>query len=97
MSGGDARRVLLEGRVQGVGFRWHARLEARAVGVRGWIRNLEDGGVEAHCEGDPDRVEELLGWLEMGPAGARVDRVDVQIVPAEGCAGFQIVRAGDES
>ena len=86
----EARRVILEGRVQGVGFRWHARLEARAIGARGWIRNLDDGSVEAHCEGDPDRVEELLGWLEMGPAGARVDRVDVRLVPAEGLAGFEI-------
>ncbi len=86
----EARLVLLEGRVQGVGFRWHARLEARALQVAGWVRNLEDGGVEAHCEGDPDRVEELLGWLEMGPAGARVDRVDVRRAEVEGHGGFEI-------
>lgn len=86
----EARGVLLDGRVQGVGFRWHARLEARALQVRGWVRNLEDGGVEAHCEGHPDRVEEFLGWLELGPAGARVDRVDVRIAEVEGHPGFEI-------
>lgn len=86
----EARRVLLEGRVQGVGFRWHARLEARALEVQGWVRNLEDGGVEAHVEGHPDRVEELLGWLEMGPVGARVDRVDVRLAEVEGLLRFEI-------
>ncbi len=86
----EARRILLEGRVQGVGFRWHARLEARALEVKGWVRNLEDGGVEAHAEGHPDRVEEFLGWLEMGPAGARVDRVDVRLTEVEGHPAFEI-------
>ena len=86
----EARGVVVEGRVQGVGFRWHSRLEARALRVSGWVRNLEDGGVEAHCEGHPDRVEEFLGWLEMGPAGARVDRVDVRLAEVEGLPGFEI-------
>jgi acylphosphatase len=85
-----ARLVLLEGRVQGVGFRWHARLEARALQVGGWVRNLEDGGVETHAEGHPDRVEEFLGWLELGPAGARVDRVDVRLAEMEGHSAFEI-------
>mgnify|MGYP003782610373 CR=1 FL=1 len=88
--GAEARLVRLGGRVQGVGFRWHARLEARALQVAGWVRNLEDGGVEAHCEGHPDRVEEFLGWLEMGPAGARVDSVDVRLTGVEGHGGFEI-------
>ncbi|MDG1049286.1 MAG: acylphosphatase [Planctomycetota bacterium] len=85
----EARLVRLGGRVQGVGFRWHARLEARALRVAGWVRNLEDGGVEAHCEGHPDRVEEFLGWLEMGPAGARVDSVDVRLAEVQGHDGFE--------
>lgn len=85
-----ARLVVLEGRVQGVGFRWHTRLEARAIGVHGWVRNLEDGSVEAHVEGHPDRVEELLAWFDDGPTGARVDAVDVTAVETQGQRGFEI-------
>ncbi|MEM9382915.1 MAG: acylphosphatase [Planctomycetota bacterium] len=85
-----ARHVVLEGRVQGVGFRWHTRAEARAIGVRGWVRNRDDGGVEAHLEGHPDRVEELLAWLDDGPSGARVDAVDVRIAEPGALPAFEI-------
>ena len=85
-----ARHVVLEGRVQGVGFRWHTRAEARAIGVRGWVRNCDDGSVEAHLEGHPDRVEELLAWLDDGPSGARVDAVDVRTVAPEALPAFEI-------
>lgn len=86
----NAVRVLLEGRVQGVGFRWHTRLEARAIGVSGWVRNLEDGSVEAHLEGDADRVAELLEWLKSGPSGARVDECHVKPSQAMRNQGFEI-------
>ncbi len=85
-----AHRIVLEGRVQGVGFRWHTRLEARALGVHGWVRNREDGAVEAHVEGHPDRVEELLSWFEDGPSGARVDVVDVRMVEFAALTSFEI-------
>jgi len=85
-----AWHVVLDGRVQGVGFRWHTRLEARAIGVHGWVCNREDGAVEARVEGHPDRLEELLAWFEDGPSGARVDVVDVRPVEPEALPGFEI-------
>ena len=82
--------VTLEGRVQGVGFRWHTRLEARALRVSGWVRNLDDGSVEAWIEGEDAAVLELLEWLHRGPSGARVDEAIVRVVPPEGITGFKI-------
>ena len=69
------RHLLIEGRVQGVGFRWALRNEARALGLRGWVRNRHDGRVEAVIAGSPEAVEHLTLWARHGPSTARVDRV----------------------
>ena len=82
--------MTLEGRVQGVGFRWHTRAEARALGLKGWVRNLDDGSVEAHLQGPESAVLELLEWLRSGPSGARVDEcLVIDASPAE-FPGFEI-------
>jgi acylphosphatase len=82
------RRVLLEGRVQGVFFRETARRRAASAGVAGWIRNTPDGAVEAVFEGEPDAVERMIEFCREGPRGARVDWVDVRAEEPEGLAGF---------
>jgi len=82
--------VTLLGRVQGVGFRWHTRLEARALRVNGWVQNQGDGSVEAWIEGEEAAVEELLQWLHRGPSGAIVDEALVRAVPPDGIKGFKI-------
>lgn len=70
-----ARRVILHGRVQGVGYRdWMVRA-AREGGVSGWVRNRADGTVEALVAGDADAVAAVLRRCHSGPQGARVDRV----------------------
>ncbi len=94
MSGGDrtARRAVVVGRVQGVGFRWAAREEARARGVHGWVRNLADGRVEAWCEGAPAAVAGFLAWLEQGPPAARVTAVHAAEVDPTGADGFDVRR-----
>ena len=69
------RRLLIEGRVQGVGFRWALTAEATALGLKGWVRNRRDGSVEALIHGTPDAVEALTVWAWHGPSSARVDRV----------------------
>ncbi|WP_319243054.1 acylphosphatase [uncultured Propionivibrio sp.] len=69
------RRLLIEGRVQGVGFRWSLHAEALTLGLRGWVRNRSDGRVEALVCGDEDAVNALTGWAHRGPDQARVDRV----------------------
>jgi acylphosphatase len=69
------RRFRVTGRVQGVGFRYSARLEALRLGVRGYARNLPDGSVEVVAEGSAAAVEELRQWLHRGPRMARVEHV----------------------
>jgi len=84
------RRVLVEGRVQGVWFRQTCRERARAVGVRGWVRNLADGRVEAVFEGAPSAVEAMIAWCRTGPPGAVVTGVEVREEPGGGEAGFRV-------
>lgn len=87
-----ARRAIVHGRVQGVFFRDSTRREAQARGVGGWVRNRDDGTVEAHIEGEADAVEAMLGFLEGGPPQARVERVEVSEAEPEGAdpGGFAI-------
>jgi acylphosphatase len=87
-----AAHLIVTGRVQGVGFRWHARERARELGLAGWIRNLADGRVEAWIEGEPVSVGQMRAWLEHGPPGARVERVEARSVLAEGLTGFDVQR-----
>jgi acylphosphatase len=72
-----ARRFLISGRVQGVGFRWFVKDTAVREGVTGWVQNLPDGRVEALVEGQPDAVRRVEQALRIGPRGARVDRVNI--------------------
>lgn len=76
--------VFIEGRVQGVGFRHFAEVNAEEVGVHGWIKNLPDGRVEAVLEGPIDHLEELVDRLEQGPGASRVDNIDVTVEEATG-------------
>jgi acylphosphatase len=82
------RRVLVQGRVQGVFFRQGCRREAERLGVSGWVRNLDDGRVEVVIEGDESRVAELVAWCRVGPSRALVTAVDVRTEPVEGLQGF---------
>ncbi|RRR69826.1 MAG: acylphosphatase [Candidatus Viridilinea halotolerans] len=70
--------VIIIGRVQGVSFRAYARDRARAAGVEGWIRNLEDGRVEAVFEGTRPAVQRMVSWCYSGPALAAVEKVEVR-------------------
>lgn len=77
-----AIRVVASGRVQGVGFRWFVREEARRVGVDGWVRNCPDGTVEVLAAGSPESVNALVCAVRKGPSAARVDALNV--LPAGG-------------
>jgi acylphosphatase len=81
--------VWIEGRVQGVGFRWATGQQARSLDVAGWVRNNPDGAVEAVFEGEPERVDALVAWCRRGPGGARVDDVRVELEAANGERGFR--------
>jgi acylphosphatase len=85
-------RVTIEGRVQGVFFRASTRDEARKLGVKGWVRNLANGDVEALFEGDKTRVSQMLAWCYKGPPYAVVHKVNVSYEPFLGDQdGFQVV------
>jgi acylphosphatase len=79
------------GLVQGVFFRDSCRREARSRQVAGWVRNNDNGTVEAVFEGDPDAVTTLVGWAHSGPAGAQISRVEVTEEKPEGLSGFRVV------
>lgn len=70
-----ARRYLIRGRVQGVGFRYFTQAAAVREGVHGWVRNSPDGRVEVAAEGEADAIERFERQIRRGPAGARVDHV----------------------
>jgi acylphosphatase len=86
-----AKRILIAGRVQGVGFRFFAEAQAAVEGVHGYVKNLPDGRVEVLVEGDDDSVERVERRLRRGPAGAQVESFVVEAVPPSGRAtGFSI-------
>ncbi len=70
--------LIITGRVQGVGYRDSMRMVAQALDITGWVRNLEDGSVEALVQGDPGAVEQIIGWCHNGPPGANVRYVDAK-------------------
>lgn len=87
------RRLLIRGQVQGVGYRWWAARQARALGLSGWVRNLHDGRVECWAEGPEAALEALVQACRGGPPSAEVDAVEVATVEARGHAHFE--RASD--
>jgi len=84
------RRVVVHGRVQGVGFRFSLARAATSRGVAGWARNRADGTLEAVFEGDPDAVDSLVRFCHKGPRGAEVERVDVFDEEPEGLSQFDV-------
>lgn len=76
--------VIVSGRVQGVFFRAALKREAEDLGVKGWVRNLEDGSVEAVFEGEEDLVKMLVDYCRRGPPGARVSKVEASWEPYTG-------------
>lgn len=82
--------VWVSGKVQGVFFRDSTRDQAQRRGVRGWVRNLKDGRVEAVFEGPQESVDALVHWCKTGPELARVTNVERVSEPEEPLAGFEI-------
>ncbi|MBA3645340.1 MAG: acylphosphatase [Gemmatimonadaceae bacterium] len=72
----EVRRLIVRGKVQGVGFRWFVADEARRLGLSGWVRNNRDGTVELCALGSPDRLRALEALVTKGPSGAHVSNVE---------------------
>jgi acylphosphatase len=82
--------VWVSGKVQGVFYRDSTQQEAVKRGVRGWVRNLKDGRVEAAFEGAPEAIDAMVAWCRVGPPLSRPTFVDRKDEPEEGLAGFDI-------
>ena len=82
------RHLIVEGRVQGVGYRASCTSQAQRIGVSGHVANLADGTVEVVIEGGPADVEALVDWCRSGPRHADVRDIRVTEAPAEGIDGF---------
>jgi acylphosphatase len=82
--------VFVSGMVQGVNFRWYTSQHARTRGVDGWVRNLDDGRVEAVFEGSQHAVDAMIAWCREGPRYARVSDVEVAWEEPEGLSGFEM-------
>ena len=87
----QARRFVVRGRVQGVGFRWFVEREAHVLAVSGWVRNNADGSVEVLAQGTRDQLLGLRSRLRQGPRAARVDEVEEsEVGPVAGLTSFRI-------
>jgi acylphosphatase len=92
VAGLAAERALVRGRVQGVGFRWHAAETARALGLVGWVRNLPDGRVEALAQGEPAALAAFAAWLRHGPPHAHVEGLELHVEEPGTHAAFEVRR-----
>jgi len=84
-----ARRLVIHGLVQGVGFRHATRSAAQRLGLRGWVRNRADGSVEAVAVGDDEQLDALQRWAHRGPPAARVESVNVTALDDAAVARLQ--------
>ena len=83
---------LIQGRVQGVGFRWYVHREASELDLQGWVRNTEDGDVEVVASGDERDLADLRASLRRGPRGSRVDRLIEHTLAESEAAGLSSFR-----
>ena len=87
----SARRYMISGRVQGVGFRYFTQAAAGRENIHGWARNLPDGRVEVTAEGEADAMQRFEQALRQGPRGARVEQLEIEhTVPGGRDTGFFI-------
>lgn len=83
-------KVIVKGRVQGVGFRWSAAREAESRGISGFVKNMSDGSVYIEAEGPREQLDAFTEWCKRGPGIGYVESVDISLWPAPGYSGFVI-------
>lgn len=86
----EAVHIVVRGRVQGVYFRATTQSTAQALGLFGWVRNLSDGSVELHAEGERANLDRLIAWCHEGPPAASVTSVEVEPATPEGTDRFSV-------
>jgi len=78
MSAKKRVKLLISGRVQGVGFRFNTKRKAKKLGVKGWVKNLDNGKVKAVAEGKEKDLEKLIEWAKKGPFTAKVTDINIE-------------------
>ncbi len=86
----QARSWLVSGRVQGVGFRWFVEKNATSIGLRGWVRNEDDGRVQVYATGTPDQLNQLAALLHQGPRMAEVRGVEEREAAVQQLGSFRM-------
>ena len=86
-----AVHIIVHGQVQGVFFRASAKAQALELGLTGWIRNLSNGTVEAHAEGDRDALDQFIKWCHKGPSYAKVSKCDLEWIVPQAISNFKIL------
>jgi acylphosphatase len=87
-----AVKVIIYGKVQGVGFRNFIFLHAKKLNVKGYVKNSPDGTVEAVFEGDEDNINKMIELCKKGPERARVDKIDIKEIEINNYQDFKIIR-----
>jgi acylphosphatase len=90
MADEERAHVFVSGHVQGVSFRDATRSQAEQLGLSGWVRNTQDGQVEAVFEGDPDTVQQMVEWCKSGPSSADVEELSVDNEQPENLSSFEV-------
>jgi acylphosphatase len=90
MSGAVRQRIVVRGRVQGVGFRQGTQSQAEELGLSGYVRNCRDGSVEAEVEGPKEAVLTMVAWLRHGPRTAAVTSIEAEQVAVKTSSGFTV-------
>ncbi len=86
----EAWRIVVRGRVQGVGFRWWTRSVAARISITGWVANRADGTVEIFAEGEPYNLESFFAEVQKGPPLSRVESASKRPCEVEGFSDFSI-------
>ena len=86
-----ALRIIISGHVQGVFFRASTQARASELGVTGWVRNLQDGTVEVHAEGNQDALDHFIEWCRKGPPSAKVSQCDLDWTVPQAISNFKIL------
>ena len=86
-----AVHIIVHGQVQGVFYRSSAQARALELGLTGWVRNLLNGTVEVHAEGDQDALDRFIEWCQQGPPSAKVSQFDLAWIAPQAVSNFQIL------
>ena len=86
-----AAHIIVHGKVHGVCFRASTQTKALGFNLKGWVRNLSNGTVEVHAEGNQDSIDQLIKWCQKGPPLAKVSRCDLDWIAPQGIDNFRIL------